>query len=225
MLKPQKKLTKKEIKEDKFVLFAMEAKNYIEENARMVSIVSAVVIALIVVAIGYSYYHSADVEQAATLFGEAQIEYQNLNTLKAKNLLHRLEDEFSGTEEAEKGLFLLANIYYNENKTEEAAKYYQKFINSYSKSPVLLASGMAGYAACMERLGKWSEAAEYYKKAQETAPNFVEAADYLYLAALNYTEAGNLEKAKQALEYIVNNYKESNRVDDAKAHLILLTKK
>ncbi len=224
MLKPQKKLTKKEIKEDKFVQFTMQAKNYIEDNARMVTIVSAVIIAAIVIFTGYSYFHKQDVEKAETLFGEAQMEYQNLNNLKAKNLLHQLEDGYSGTEEAAKGLFLLANIYFNENKTEEAAKYYQEFIDSYSKSPVLVASGLAGYASCMERLGKWAEAAEYYKKAQEKAPNFVEAPDYLYLAALNYAQAGNKEAAKQALEYITTQYKDSNRIDDAKAKLILLAK-
>lgn len=225
MLKPQKKLTKKEIKEDKFVQFTMQAKNYIEENARLVTIATSAVLAVIILFVGYSYFHGQSEQKAETLFGEAQMEYQNLNNLKAKNLLHRLEDEYSGTEEAAKGLFLLANIYFNENKTEEAAKYYQQFIDSYSNSPVLVASGLAGYAACLERMEKWAEAAEYYKKAQEKAPDFVEAPDYLYLAALNYAQAGNKEAAKEALEEITNRYKDSQRVADAQAKLILLAKK
>jgi len=34
MLKPKKKITKRELKQDKFVIFTLKAKDYIEENAR-----------------------------------------------------------------------------------------------------------------------------------------------------------------------------------------------
>ena len=225
MLKPQKKITKKEIKEDKFVKFALETKAYLEENSKQVSIVLGAILIIVIGYLFYSYQHGQTMEKASALLGEAQAEYQNLNNSKAKKLLTELIDQYSGTRPANQGLLLLANIYFNENNTEEAVKYFQQFIDSYGDDDFLMASGYAGYAACLEKQKKYAEAAKYYQKAQETAPEFVEAANYLYLAALNLEDAGNFDQARELLQKIIDDYPESNRVEDAKAQLILLASK
>ncbi len=222
MLKPQKKLTKKEIKEDKFVQFTMQAKAFAEDNARMLSIVTTAVVVIIAVFFIYMHFHNQTIRKASTLLGEAQLEYQNLNISKAKTLLTRLIDEYDGTRPALQGKFLLANIYFQENNTRKAEETYLDFINSYSGSPILLASGYAGYAACLERDHKYLEAARFYKKAREAAPDFVEAADYLYLAALNEISAQAYDQAKATLNKIISDYKDSSRKNDAEAQLILL---
>jgi len=36
MLKPKKKITKKELKEDKFVKYTLQAKTYLDENSKQV---------------------------------------------------------------------------------------------------------------------------------------------------------------------------------------------
>ncbi len=218
-------MTKKEIKEDKFVKFALESKAYLEEHTKQVTFVMGVFLVIVVGYLFFSYQHGKSQQESSSLLGEAQAEYQNLNNQKAKELLLRLIENYGGTRASDQGLLLLANIYYNENNIEEAAKYFQEFIDSYDDDDFLLASGYAGYAACLEKQKKYSEAAEYYQKAQKTAPDFVEAPNYLYLAALNLIDAGEQGQAKELLQKIISEYEKSNIVDDAKAQLILMASK
>ncbi len=225
MLKPQKKMSKKELKEDKFVKTMMETRAYIEENSKNVTIISAVILVVIVSALVYNYFHTQTLEKSSTLLGEAQVEYQNMSLAKAERLLVRLMDEYSGSNDAAQGRFLLGNIYYQQNKTELAKEQYEEFIDSYSGSDILTASGYAGYAACLEREKNYANAAEYYIKARNSNRDFIEAANYLYLAALNYIQAGEYDNARNSLQELLDNYENSERKNDAESKLILIEKK
>ncbi|MHB2148107.1 tetratricopeptide repeat protein [Calditrichota bacterium LG25] len=223
MLKPQKKkITKKALKEDKFVEAALNAKTYLEENSKQVMIVVGVVLALIILIILYRDHQQTRDLKAATLLGLAQVEYQNMNYAKARQFLNQLLEDYDGTDAAEQGYFVLANLNYQQGKYEEAEAAFKKFIDSYDGSKILKASGLAGYAACLEHRGAHQEAAEYYLKAQKTAPDFVEAANYLYLAGRNFLKAGQKDKAKKAFETVIKKYEKSNRANDAKAQLIIM---
>ena len=226
MLKPQKKkITKKNLKEDKFVESALKAKTYLEENSKQVTIVVAAILVLVVLIMFYRNYQQNRTSKAETLLGLAQVEYQNMNYAKAREFLNRLFDEYDGTDAAIQGYFVLANLNYQQGKYEEAESAFKRFIDKYDGSKILLASGYAGYAACLEHRGAHQQAAEYYLKAQKTAPDFIEAANYLYLAGLNFKKAGQMEKARQIFQKIMEKYEKSKRYNDAKAQLILLAQK
>lgn len=225
MLKAQKKLTKKEIKEDKFVEAAMQARAYVEDNYKQVSLITAAVFIAFLLIMGYNYVHTQTSERSSTLLGQAQLEYQNMNYTKARGILDRLENEYAGTDAAEKGLLLLANLHYQQDKYSEAADSYMAFTDAYSGSDILVASGYAGYAACQEQMANNAAAAEFYLKAQHSDPDFVEASNYLYLAALNFITIDDFAAAKDALDRIINDYPDSQREQDAKAQLILIAQK
>jgi len=225
MLKARKKMTKKEIKEDKFVETALNARAYVEENYKKVTIIVATLFGILILIMGYRYVLSMNEERSSALLGQAQLEYQNLNYPKAKEFINRLIEEYSGTDAADQGQFLLANLFFQEDNIEQAKINFKEFIDSYGGSSILVASGIAGYAACLEKEGNRIEAAEYYERAQKESPDFVEAANYLYLAGLNYLADGNTEKASAMFQKIVDDYESSNRKEDAQAKLIISSKK
>jgi len=225
MLKAQKKLTKKEIKEDKFVEATMQARAYVEDNYKQVSIITATVFIIFLLIMGYNYVNTQTSERSSTLLGQAQLEYQNMNYTKARVLLDRLEAEYLGTDAADQGLLLLANLNYQQSKYQEAAESYLAFTDSYNGSDILVASGYAGYAACQEKKSNFADAAQFYLKAQKADPGFVEASNYLYLAALNFVSIEDFSAARQALDKIIADYPESQREQDAKAQLILIAQK
>ena len=134
MLKPQKKISKKELKEDKFVKTMMETRAYVEENSKTVTLITSAVIAVIIIGMLYNYFHAQTVEKSSTLLGEAQVEYQNLSLAKAERLLVRLLDEYPSSNAAAQGRFLLGNIYYQQNKIETAKEEYEEFIDFYEKT-------------------------------------------------------------------------------------------
>ena len=219
MLKPKKKISKKELKEDKFVKFTLQAKTYLDENAKQVFYMVVGILAVVLLIIVFVYAHNANVAEAQAQLGIAQIEYTNLNYDKAIARLESLIESYSGTDEADRGMFLLANIYYQREKYDEAKKYYEEFVDSYSGSNILLASGIAGLAACYEEEGLFEQAAEEYEKAASTAPDFVEADNYIYLSGLCFDKAGDQVKAIEKFEYLVENNLTNKRLNDAKAQL------
>lgn len=225
MLKPRKKMTRKEIKQDRFVETAMMTRAYVEENYKTVFSITGVIFGVILLIIVWTFLHSRSKEASASLLGQAQLEYQNMNYSKSKELLTRLLDEYSSTDAVDQANFLMANLYFQDNKITEAKNYFEEFLDSYTGSEILLSSGYAGLAACLERENNYREAAAFYKRAQEKAPDFVEAANYLYLAGRNFIRAGQLDKAQEVFNLLVKQYEKSSRKKDAQAQLIFLASK
>ena len=173
----------------------------------------------------WNYVYKQNIVKSSAILGKAQLEYQNLNYSKAKEFIIQLKDEYPGTDASDQGTFLYANLLYQEKKYDEAKELFKEFIDSYSGSNILVASGYAGYAACLEKEGNYEEAAEYYIRAQKKAKDFIEASNYLYLAGLNYTAVNEYDEAKDAFKKIVDEYESSERQSDAKAKLIMLANK
>ena len=222
MLKPKKKITKKDLKEDKFVKFTLQAKTYLDENSKQVFYMVTGILVVAIVVIVFVYAHNANVEEARGQLGIAQVEYSNLNYDKAITRLESLIESYDGTNEADQGMFLLANILYQKERYEESKNYFEQFVDSYSGSNILLASGIAGLAACYEKEEMYSEAGETYSNAASTAPDFVEADNYLYLAGICFSKAGDTLKAVEKFEYLVENNVTNKRLNDAKAQLTKL---
>ncbi len=225
MLKPKKKITKKDLKEDKFVQYTLQAKTYLDENSKQVFSAVAGILAVIVIIIVFVYVHNTKQDKARAQLGIAQVEYNNLNYDKAIQRLQKLISEGEGTNEADQGLFLLANILYQQEKYEEAKMYFEQFVDSYSGSNILSASGLAGIAACFEQEKNYLQAAEMYAKAADKAPDFVETDNYLYLSGLCFRKVGNTEQAIKKFEKIIDFHLTNNRVNDAKAQLLKLRSK
>jgi tetratricopeptide (TPR) repeat protein len=222
MLKPKKKISKQELKEDKFVKFSLQAKTYLDENYQKLTRIGLALVAVIVIA-AFFYFESQQTEtDANSQLGIAEIEFSHGELNKASDRLVRLINEYDGTDAADKGIFLLANIYFQQQNYEEARSYFEKFVDNYSGSNILLASGYAGIAACEEAFGNFEPAAELYEKAADTAPDFPEAENQYYLAGLCYKKAGNIEKAKSVFQSLAEEPEKSTRSKDAESQLVLL---
>jgi tetratricopeptide (TPR) repeat protein len=222
MLKPKRKMTKQDLKEDKFVKYSLQAKTYIDENYQKImrAVIGASI--LIVIAVFY-YYNSIETDKEAnSQLGIAEIEFANANLVKASQRLVKLIEEYDGTDAADQGMFLLANIYFQQKNYTDARWYFEKFVSAYSGSNILLASGYAGIAACSEVEENYQDAAELYERAADLAPQFPESDNYYYLSALCYKKAGDLDKAKALFEHLAEEAKTTNRVRDAETQLVLL---
>ncbi len=224
MLKPKKKLTKHELKEDKFVKTTLQVKNYVDQNYKQVMTVVLSVFAGIVLLIVYGQFSGESEKEAQGQLGIAQIEYNNENFDKARTRLQRLIENFGNTDEAEQGRLILANIYYNEQDYENAERYFREFTDSYSGSDILLASGYAGLAACLEVKKEFEEAAKLYEKASKQAPDYTESDNYAYLSGLCYNKAGDTDAARRIFEHLKEHAKSPKSSRDAEIQLTLLSK-
>lgn len=225
MLKPQrKKVNKKELKHDPLLDSVLKAQTFYEKNRNILTYSVIGVIAVVLITMWVSALMKETEQEAVTLLGKAQVEYDQFNYIKARDFLNVLLEGYAGTDAADQGTFLLANLNFNENKIDEAAAMFQEFVDGYSGSDILLASGYAGIGACREAKKQYANAAESYMKAFSVAGEFVKAADYLYLAGLNYLNAGDTENARETFKRIVDDFPDSPKKYDAQTQMILSEK-
>jgi outer membrane protein assembly factor BamD (BamD/ComL family) len=222
MLKPKRKITRHNLKEDKFVKTTLQVKTYFDENYTQVVTTVLIVFAVVVFIIGYRYYSEQAGQEANTNLGIAQVEYTNGNLDKAMQRLLVILERHSGSDAADQAIFLLANIYYQQKNYEQASFYFEEFVDSYSGSDVLLASGYAGLAACREIEENFVDAGQYYEHAADIAPNFSEADNYRYLSGLSYKKANDYDRARSQFKQIVDHSNTQKRKQDAEKQIVLL---
>lgn len=214
MLAPKKKITKREIKQDRLVETYFKVKTFYEDNQKKILIAAGslfVIILLIVYFVNRA--KERDIE-SATLLGNVislyeQGQYQQaIDGIPARNIkgLKEIADKFGGTESGESAKVLLANSYYNLGKIDEALKYYEDYggNNKYFK-----ATANAGAAACYEIKGEKEKAAQLFLKAAKVIESEVFTPEYLLYAARIYSEIGKKEHSKKILEQIKREYPNS----------------
>lgn len=221
MLKPQKsKFKKKDLKKDPLLDSVLKAQTFYEDNKNTItySIVGVIIVVLLIVWI--HAMQNEEEEQAVTLLGKAQVEYDSQNFTKARAFLTKLRATLGGTDAELQGTFLLANLDFNDGKYAEAKDLFNEFVDSYSGSEILISSAYAGIAACEEQDKNFVSAAENYKTAYSKAQEFPQAAEYLYLAGLDYLSAGDSSKAKETFQKVLDEYPDSPKKFDVQTELL-----
>lgn len=218
MLKPRKRLTKRQIKEDKLVTYYFKTIEYVTQNIRFIAIVSGALVVIAVVAFLYANSVRGKEEAASVEFTKADLQYQNGNYQAAIDQFKRLIEDYGGTDKAELGKYYIANSYYKIGNYADAETYFREYLDSNGDS-FLASSAMAGVAACLEQQGKYQEAAEQYEKTARQYKGGVLAPQNLYNAARNYDLAGNKQAAIGALQNLIKEYPDSGVKNDAEIML------
>ncbi len=225
MLAPKKKISKKEIKQDRLVETYFKLRTFFDENKKAILITmgSLVVIVLLVI-----YFVNRSIErdiQSTTLLGNVislydQGQYQlAIDGIPAKNIkgLKEVADKFDGTESGEAAKVLLANSYFNLGKIDEALKYYEDYDGD---NKLFQATAYAGAASCYEIKGNKEKAAELFLKAAKVNPSEVYTPEYLLYSARIYAELGKKEVAKKLLEQIKKEYSNSAQAREFERYMI-----
>lgn len=210
MLKAKKKISKKELKEDQFVMMTMQAQEFLQKN--MKEIAMAVVGLLAVVLLGYYMISSSNAAEttAATLLSRAQQQMATGQKEASLAQMSAIVDEYSSSNAAEKACFFLAEQHLTDGNLTEAKTYLNKFISDYSGSGVMTQAAYANLANCQMQEKEFAAAAASYEKAANLDKDFPRAVAYVYSAAVAYREAGNNDKAASLAKSLVDGYKDTH---------------
>jgi tetratricopeptide (TPR) repeat protein len=205
MLKPQKKVSRREIKEDKLVTMYFETREWIENNTKVLSYI-AIGIA-IAVAIGFLWTKNKaeSNEIATTMLAKIEPYYdagkydQAINGVPQEGTqgLQAIVDEHGSTKTGQLAKLFLANSYY-------ALKNYDKALEGFDdisiSDKLISASALAGVAACYEAKGDLNKAASYFEKAASKNMTLIQAPENLQRSAVDYAAVGKKEKAVELLQ-------------------------
>ncbi len=227
MLTKKKKLSKKEIKEDKLISFYYKAYGYFNENKSALVLYGAVIVVVIVAAYFYISHKSENNHLAGTELGSVMDLYDQGNYLEAiegkpdQNItgLKNIVEEFGGTENGEVAKIYLANSYNRLQKYDEAYKYYKDYDGDNS---IFKATSLAGQAGYLSMQKEYSKAADLYYDAARVSKTNVEDPSYLVQAGINYINAGNKTKAKEVLEKVKKDFEHYPEVAKADKYLAMV---
>ena len=225
MLTPKKRLTRKEIKKDKFVTFIAQASDFFNEHSK--NIILGVGAVVIIIAVAYFMIKSkqeANIFISAKLLRAEEAYHQNQYDV-AIPILQQLVDEYSGTKNAGIATYYLAKANYAKENYTEAKRYFEMYNDDYKDNILFVSGSLGGLAACYSIEGDKEKAAKAYQKAFDNNPDSFTAPDFLFSAANNYIEINNFEKAKALLEKIVGSYENSPVANEAKILLVEISKK
>ena len=204
MLKPRKKITKKELKQDKLVTTYFKVVNYLKNNRRIVSgTITVIIVAVIAVVIYLNNRRSNNTNAATELSGVLNLfnggAYQvAINGDPTRNItgLKSIVDNYGSSESGEQAKIYLADCYYYLGDYDNAMKYFKDYDGS---DRFLQASAYAGEAEVNEIRGGFESAAEYYDRAASRDSKSFLAPQYLVGAARNYIKIGKKERAVELL--------------------------
>ena len=162
MLQKKKKLSKKEIKEDKLINFYKSAVVFFEKYKNKIFIYAGVLVAVAAIVYFYVNQKSESNEKAGLELSRIMPLYDQgayLEAIEGKqgtNIigLKRIVEEFGGSENGETAKIYLANCYAFLGNYDEANKYYNDYSGSIDYFEAASLAGQAGYYADQEDFEK-----------------------------------------------------------------------
>ena len=211
MLQKQKKLSKKEIKEDKLLNFYKTAVVFFENYKNKIFIYAGVLVAVAAIVYFYVNQKSESNENAGLELSRIMLLYDQGAYLEAiegrqgTNIigLKKLVEDFGGSENGETAKIYLANSYAFLGNYDEAFKYYNDYSGSIDYFEAASLAGQGGYYAVKEDFEK---AANLYLKASKMSKINSQNPDYLLNAGIYYLKAGEKEEAKILFNRIKDDY-------------------
>ncbi len=227
MLTKKKKLSKKQIKEDKLVLTYYKGLNYFQENQNRIIIYVVAFLALVAAVFFYIQNKNKNNMKASAQLANVMSLYDKGSYLEAiqgrpgTNLegLKKIVEDYGGTENGETAKIYLANSYFMLGKLEEAFKYYEDYDGSIAIFKAASLAGQAGYYAYKNDFDK---AADLYRQASKVSGEDVLNPDYMLKAGINYIKAGKKDEAKDLLEKIKKDYTSSSAFREVDKYLAQL---
>lgn len=211
MLTKKKKLSRKEIKEDKLVSAYYKVYGYIDENWSRVMLYAGAFIVLIIAVIFYMNNKREDNIQAGLELSKVIDIYDQGSYLEAiegrpaeKIIgLKKIVEQYGSTENGETAKIYLANSYQMLGKFDDAFKYY----NDYDSGiPIFKAASLAGQAGYYASKNEFQKAADLYRDASHISKLDALNPEYMLKAGINYISAGKDEKAKELFQTIKKDY-------------------
>ena len=204
------KLTKRQMKEDKFTTFMLTSKDRLqtelEDKWQYYLIGAIVVVVLIWAAIWFLGRQTTQESGAATAYSKAMMSYMNRDNQVAALEFGQIVQDYGGTEFAANAAFILGNLNLENRSYDDAIRYYRMYLDEFAGTPLNRAAAQAGIATVAENQGKFAEAAAGFVQAAEANADGALRADYELGAIRNYLADGKIDQAETRLAILKDKY-------------------
>lgn len=227
MLEKKKKLSKKEIKEDKLVTSYYNFNQFYQKHQSKILVGVGAIVVIVVAVLFWTNKMQQENQEAGQQLAKVLPVYQQGNYQQAIDGkegtdvmgLKKIVDEYGSTENGESAKIYLANAHYFLGNFDQAMQYYEDYSGDID---LFQATAYAGIGSVYAAKKEHEDAAKYYKRAANVTDNNPMNPDYLLKAGIHYMDAGDKETAKELLTRIKTKYNRSQAYKEADKYLALL---
>jgi len=177
MLKPRKKITRKELKKDPFLETVYKTSEHFRKHQKRyirLGVGGLVVILLLIVVIRNQQQKS---EQAEAALGKALVEFDQGDIDNAVLQLETILDDYGSTRSGNLARYFLGRYYFHAGDYQTAKTYLQEFTDG-STQKLVLGGAYHMLASIYVEEGDWNAALRAYDKAIKNAISETEAQEY-----------------------------------------------
>jgi TolA-binding protein len=236
------RLTKRQIKEDRFVSSLLKSQEYFNQHKSQIILAAVAVLVVALVVVLVITNSRAEQRRAADDYGAASMYIREFyNAFEADMnqdglpdasldsslaILKTAQAEFEeiirkhgGSKQAKFATFYLASINFKLGDYERAESNYQKFLDKYYIDENFEAAAKCGIAGCRESMRDFKAAGSIYFEVAKKYPQYVQHIETLYKATLNLARAGMKEQALEAFAQLEELPAARDQAKDARVFL------
>lgn len=202
----RRRLSKKQLKQDKFVSTTFELAQFAQEHSRNVIVGLVAAFLLLVGGIYYWQYRSQSEANAATVLMNGRLAYDAGNFQLAITDLELFKGELSGTKYGDEGMIVLADSYYQIGDYANAREVLERFSERYSDRSPLSSKAYNLLGCSLENLGASEDAATAFLRGAESARFDYQRVKLRMDAARAFHQAGNSDRAAEEYRFILENF-------------------
>lgn len=210
MLKPRKKITKKEIKKDPVLDRVATTYGFLQKNQQLFTRLGIGIVACVFLLFIWNNHNEKTKKDSSSLMTKALVAWQIGDIDNAQLHFESLVDEFSGTQNGKSALYWLGIIDYDSGEIESAKSYLIQYIKK-SSIEILLPNAYNLLANMSLDENKIDDAHSYFKKAIKYG--YVNNTTELY--KLNLAEFYLSQDKKDEAEQIITSVLESKDLSSA----------
>ena len=203
MLKPKRKITKKEIKRDPLLETVYKVQKLFLEKRNFISITGIILFSIILIFFLFQSIKNNKNVEANKIMSTAINLYQNNNFSEALLSFENLISDFENTIDGKKALFYSAKIHMNAGRNIEARKFAQDYLETGKSSTHTLGSFLI-LAEINENAGEYFDAATNYLKASKISNSDIQKNRIMIKALSCFVLDENFDQASEIISELDN---------------------
>ena len=208
MLKPKRKITKKEIQRDPFIENIFSFKEHINQKKSIYTKVLIGVFAVFILSYLYTNNRSSNFEAAETLISKAMVYVDLGDNDNAMIYLQEVIDEYGNTDAGLNANYYLGQIHFIAGEYEMALPHFERYSKK-GKNPLLSLSTYQGLVSIYKSKQDLANAIKYQKISREKA-NSKEKKAWVSLGLAELTlENGDRNGAIKLISNVLENYEDN----------------
>ena len=202
-----------------------KTEQFLERNKNMVFIIGGIVALIVASFFGYKYYVNTQEDKAQLDMFQAIYYYEQDSLSLALNGdgnnygFLDIIDAYGLTPSADLASFYVGAIYLKQGQFDDAIDYLKKYD---ANDVVVKSRALSLIGDAYMELDNHEKAASYYDKAANHKPNKYFTPKYLIKSALAYETMGDLGKAADQYQAIVDKYQDASEYNEARKHMARL---